>query len=223
MHRRIAPLLLAALIALPVVAPTSAAEPAGSVTSEASLAPTTTPAPSVEPSPEPSETPITSPEPAGSAAPSESPAPEPEPVEAPAPDASDPAVEPDPPAAEPARDGRPDTTDRYIVMLRTEADTTALVSKARKRDGVKVQRTFTRSLRGFAAKLDARQKRDLLADPNVLAIVPDEVIELTQTVPTGDLAGRWQAQPGRQDQRRGRAGRCRRRHRRHGRRAITRT
>ncbi len=185
MHRRITPLLLAALIALPVVAPTSAAEPAGSGALEASLAPSTTPDPSVEPSPEPSEAPITSPEPSGSAAPSESPAPEPEPVEEPVPDASDPVVEPDPLPAEPARDGRPDTTDRYIVMLRTGTDTAALAGKARKRDGVKVQRTFTRSLRGFAAKLDARQKRDLLADPSVLAIVPDEIIELTQTVPTG--------------------------------------
>ncbi len=185
MHRRIAPLLLAALIALPVVAPTSAAEPAGSGGPGASQAPSTTPDPGLEPAPEPSEAPIPSPEPDGSPTPAEPPADDPVPAEEPAPAAPDPSTEPAPSAAEPARDGRPDTTDRYIVMLRSEADTTALVSKVRKRDGIKVQRTFTRSLRGFAAKLDARQKRDLLADPNVLAIVPDEVIELTQTIPRG--------------------------------------
>ena len=45
---------------------------------------------------------------------------------------------------------------------------------------------FKKAFHGFAAKLDARQKRDLLADPNVVALVPDEAIHLTaQTVPTG--------------------------------------
>jgi hypothetical protein len=40
------------------------------------------------------------------------------------------------------------------------------------------------AFRGFSARLDER-RRDLLADPNVVAVVPDGVVELTQTVPTG--------------------------------------
>jgi subtilisin family serine protease len=96
----------------------------------------------------------------------------------------------DPPAAPsagPAATGSTiDATDRYIVMTRNGADTTAVVDKAGKRDGVKADRKFSKAVHGFSAKLDAQQKRDLMADPNVIAVVPDEVIHLTgQTVPTG--------------------------------------
>ena len=79
----------------------------------------------------------------------------------------------------------PDATGRYIVMLRSGSDTAAVVEKARKRDGVKADRSYTRAFRGFSAKLDKKQKGDLLADPNVLAVVPDAVITMTQTIPTG--------------------------------------
>ena len=79
-----------------------------------------------------------------------------------------------------------DATDRYIVMLRKGADTTAVVDKAGKRDGVKADRKFSKAVHGFSAKLDPKQKADLDADPNVLAVVPDEVIHMaSQTVPTG--------------------------------------
>ena len=117
MHRRIASLLLAALIALPVAGPVSAVQPVPSPTS--------------------------------------------------------------------GPDGRPDTTGRYIVMLRSGADTAAVVEKIRKREGVHADRSYSKVLRGFAAKLDARQRKAVLADPNVLAVVPDDVIQLTQIVPTG--------------------------------------
>ncbi len=70
-------------------------------------------------------------------------------------------------------------------MFRNGTDTTAAVDKVRKRQGVTADRNYTRAFRGFAAKLDTNQRHDLLADPNVLAIVPDEVVHLTQTVPTG--------------------------------------
>jgi hypothetical protein len=58
-------------------------------------------------------------------------------------------------------------------MLRSGADTAAVVEKARTRNGVKADRSFGRAFRGFAAKLDEKQHRDLLADPNVVAVVPD--------------------------------------------------
>ena len=129
MHRVIALLSLAILVALPAVAPVSAAGPPTS------------------PSPDPSAGPVAGP-------------------------------------TQPA--GTLDATDRYIVMTRTGADTTAVVDKAKKRDGVKADRKFSKAVHGFSAKLDAQQKRDLVADPNVIAVVPDEVIHVaSQTVPTG--------------------------------------
>ncbi len=58
-------------------------------------------------------------------------------------------------------------------------------TRSRKRDGVKADRSFGKTFHGFSAKLDKKQKRDLLADPNVVAVVPDGVVQLTQTIPTG--------------------------------------
>ncbi len=79
-----------------------------------------------------------------------------------------------------------DATDRFIVVLRKGADTTAVVDEAGKHDGVKADRKFSKAVHGFSAKLDPKQKAYLSADPNVLAVVPDEVIHMaSQTVPTG--------------------------------------
>src|SRR3954471_11515808 len=87
------------------------------------------------------------------------------------------------PAADPS--GAPDATDRFIVMLRTDSDTAAVVDKVGKRDGVKADRSFNK-IHGFAAKLDAHQKRDLLEDPDVVAVVPAGAVHVTgQTIPTG--------------------------------------
>ena len=58
-------------------------------------------------------------------------------------------------------------------------------SSARKGHGLKVDQSFGRAVHGFAAKLDKKQEHDLKADPNVLAVVPDGVIQLAQTIPTG--------------------------------------
>ena len=148
MHRRIAPLLLAALIALPAVGPASAAEPVPLPPADLSVQP----APAAEPTA-----------------------------------SADPATDPPAlaPAAAPHPGARPDVEGRYIVMLRTGSDTAAVVEKARKRTGVKADRSYARAFRGFSAKLDPGQKRGLLADPNVVAVVPDEVVQVAQTFPTG--------------------------------------
>ncbi|MFL5675618.1 MAG: S8 family serine peptidase, partial [Chloroflexota bacterium] len=105
-------------------------------------------------------------------------------AEPPASPPGEPAVTPEvDPAADPS--GAPDATDRFIVMLRTDSDTAAVVDKVGKRDGVKADRSFNK-IHGFAAKLDAHQKRDLLEDPDVVAVVPDGVVHVTgQTIPTG--------------------------------------
>src|SRR4051812_6411286 len=165
MYRRIAALLLGVLVVLPVVAPATASEPLASPSSPPTETPAAKPVQVVAPtaSPRPSALPGATTE----AAPA---------------DPEVPAVAT--PDSTPA--GTLDATGRYIVVLRDGTDTAAVVDKVRKRDGVKADRTFGKTIRGFSAKLDKQQKRDLLADPNVAALVPDEVIHLTaQSVPTG--------------------------------------
>ena len=83
----------------------------------------------------------------------------------------------------PARSTRPAGTSSCSAAVATPP---AVVDKVHKRDGVKADRSFNKTIRGFSAKLDEHQKHDLLADPNVEALVPDEVVHLTaQTIPTG--------------------------------------
>lgn len=165
MLRRTVALCLAVLVALPLVAPVSAAQPSASPSSEPSAAPTATVEPTPSPLVEPTPTPAASADPGAPPAASDAPA-----------------------AVTTAAQGVvPDATGRYIVMLRSGADTAAAVAKAGKHDGVKADQTFTHALRGYAAKLDKKQKQDILADPNVVAVVPDGVITVaaSQTVPTG--------------------------------------
>ncbi len=197
MVRRTAALLFALLLVSPVVGNTSASEPSAppqtGVSATPSVAPVTTtdsaaaadPA-SVDPvSPEP--TVADDPAPAVDQAT----APGPAPAEPGAPAKSIPlaaAPEKLAPAPKDAAEthGRPDTAGRYIVILRDGSDTTAVVDKVRRHDSVRADRSFAKAVKGFTAKLDARQKREVAADPNVVAVVPDEVIELTaQVVPTG--------------------------------------
>jgi subtilisin len=168
--RRIATLAFALLLSIPAVAPVAAADPRQSAPPP-DVEPVVTPAPTVEPS---------------SAPPS---SPEPGVVPVPEPDATaTPSIlesaEVTPRLAK--GDGRPDAAGRYIVVLKTGADTAAVISRHRQREGTRPDRRFKAAFRGFAAHLDARQRRALLADSNVAAVVPDEVIELAaQSYPTG--------------------------------------
>ncbi|MFL5685990.1 MAG: S8 family serine peptidase [Chloroflexota bacterium] len=82
--------------------------------------------------------------------------------------------------------GRPIATGHYLVMLKAGADPTTVASAHRKREGTVADRAFRHAFRGFAAKLDKAQRAALLADPNVAAVVPDEVVEIeAQSMPTG--------------------------------------
>jgi len=199
MRRQISLFLLAALMLLPAVAPVSAAEPVA----------TEPPVETVDPEPTPEPTPDATPE-ATAPAPSAEPTPEPTPDATPdaiAPEPSaeqDPSVEPPEPAEEvepaapttPADDrvppakndthGRPDVAGRYIVVLDGGADTTSVVERVGRQKGVKADRTFGKAIKGFTARLDAKQHKALQADPNVVAVVPDEVIEVeAQHSPNG--------------------------------------
>ena len=84
-----------------------------------------------------------------------------------------------------SRAGRVDPTGRWIVLLRDGAS----VDGARNRAhglGVTVDRTFRHVVSGYSAKLSAAQFAALRADPNVEALVPDEVITLeAQSTPRG--------------------------------------
>ncbi len=78
-----------------------------------------------------------------------------------------------------------DPTGRWIVLLRDGAS----VDGARNRAnglGVTVDRTFRHVVNGYSAKLSAAQFAALRADPNVEALVPDQVITLeAQSTPRG--------------------------------------
>ena len=107
-------------------------------------------------------------------------------------------------------------TGRYIVLLDAGTDTSATVERMGRQKGIKADRTFGKTIRGFSARLDAKQRKALEADPNVVAVVPDEVIQVDgQTTPTGVSRIVHQEQHHREDQRRRRAGRRRRGDRRH--------
>jgi subtilisin len=218
MRRRISLLVLAALLALPVVSPASAASPVAPATDVAASEPSV----SAEPDPTDAAEPTGEPEASAPAEPEASPPADPTPTPSssatPEPVLTDPApspsptIEPDPSAAPVATeqpspspepvptapggtaddvvpvdaDGRPDTTGRYLVILRSESTTKAVVERQRVRTGLRAERTFSRAFKGFAARLDRTQRLALADDPSVLAVVPDEVVELaSQTIPTG--------------------------------------
>ncbi len=83
----------------------------------------------------------------------------------------------------------PADAERMIVVL--EPGTNAATAAGRARElGATVERTFGSAVRAYAATLDPGQELALAADPNVVAIVPDERITGTdvlaaQSIPTG--------------------------------------
>ena len=181
MRRHTACLILALAVSMPTVGPVAAAQPSESPG----------PTPSVS-TPEPSAQPIVEPSPSASpeATASAEPAPETaaDPTTQPSPDPSTEPT-PTPPTSLTGSDdlrGRPDVTGRYIVVLTGKTDTKRFVAAQGKRNGIKSDRSFGRALKGFTARLDARQRRALLAAPEVVKVVPDAVFELTgQTTPNG--------------------------------------
>ena len=197
MRRRISLFLLAALMVLPAVAPVSAAEPVVTdppvdvVNPEPSVEPTPNATEPVEPGPSATPDPAVEPEPEVEPEPTVEPDLSVEPTPATQPDpAVEELVEPAPlePEVPPKDDthGRPDVAGRYIVVLDADADTGRLVERMSRQEGVKVDRTFGKAIKGFTARLDATQRKALRADPNVIAVVPDEVIDVEgQTTPTG--------------------------------------
>ena len=186
--RRIVALALAALVSLPVVSPVAAwsppspTEPPTAAPSPEPVVATPAPEPTQTPTPEPSA----EPEPTAEPTPTADPTPAAAPERTPAPRAPRPSPKSKPVAPSVDSAGRPIASGRYIVMLATDADTTKVLSRHRTREGTVAERSFKHAFRGFTARLDKAQRAALLADPTVVAVVPDEVIEITaQTLPTG--------------------------------------
>jgi subtilisin len=74
---------------------------------------------------------------------------------------------------------------RYIVILKNGKSVDAATGRAGNL-GVKADKTFRRGLRGYAARLAADQLAALRSDPDVQAVIPDEVISIAgQSIPTG--------------------------------------
>src|SRR5258706_4183478 len=173
MRRHVATFVAAALmltLAAPVAAvdPT-AASPSQSVSVDPSVDPaqTTNPDPTPAATPPPSDTPTAAP-PSPSDAPAVTPAPSTK--GRPAPQVAQSAVDP---------------SGRWIVLYRSGTDAAASSARQAKGGGFRVERTFTHAARGFAAKLTAHQAAALRKDPSVVAVVPDQKIELTaQAYPT---------------------------------------
>ena len=192
MRRRFSLLALAALLSLSAIAPASAAEPVDGpiVEADSTAEPTSAPTPETSPDPDPTQPPA-EPSPAATVEPSAEPT-----VEPTAPPSAEPTVEP---SAEPQPDltaepaeptdaaaERPAETGEYIVVLRPGADVAARAESHRTKQGVRVGRKFERAVRGYAAKLNAGQRKALEADPDVVAIVADEWFQVqAQSIPTG--------------------------------------
>ncbi|HSW42223.1 MAG TPA: S8 family serine peptidase [Patescibacteria group bacterium] len=77
--------------------------------------------------------------------------------------------------------------ERVIVLLEPDANVTAEASAARSA-GIEVGRTYTNAVDAFTATVSPAEERRLAADPQVVAIVPDQKIAEPlsgQAVPTG--------------------------------------
>ncbi|HYO43852.1 MAG TPA: S8 family serine peptidase [Candidatus Limnocylindrales bacterium] len=74
---------------------------------------------------------------------------------------------------------------RFIVVYKDGRDVVKATERAG-RLGVRSDRSFSHAVRGYAARLDADQVATLRADPDVAAVVPDEIISIAgQSTPTG--------------------------------------
>src|SRR4029077_14956886 len=99
---------------------------------------------------------------------------------------ADPITVADPPTPLSEATGGVDPAGQLIVVLRSGADPTTVVSHHRARDRIQAKGTFTRAFRGFSATLSKAQRSALLADPNVTSVLPDEPFQLTsQSTPPG--------------------------------------
>src|SRR5262245_59438225 len=88
---------------------------------------------------------------------------------------------PVPNAADPA-----DPAGRWIVLYKNGTDARSATEQRAVKVGFRADRTFTKGLRGFSAKLSDEQVERLRHDAAVATIIPDERVEVAaQVYPTG--------------------------------------
>jgi subtilisin family serine protease len=88
-------------------------------------------------------------------------------------------------AADAAKEAPLSAAGRFIVVLKDGRDVAGATERAA-RLGVRSDRTFSHAVRGYAARLDAGQLASVRADPDVAAVVPDEIVSIAaQSTPTG--------------------------------------
>jgi subtilisin len=86
-------------------------------------------------------------------------------------------------AVEPS--AKADPTNRWIVVYNDDTDLKAANGRARGR-GIAMDRKYSKALKGYAAKLNARQLAQVKADPDVAFVAKDGVIRAQeQTIPRG--------------------------------------
>ena len=91
----------------------------------------------------------------------------------------------------PVRAGEIDASDRWIVVMRagtglSPASSLAIAGARASALGIRQDRVFNASIRGYAARLTNAQLALLRADARVEEVVPDDIVSLTgETVPTG--------------------------------------
>lgn len=79
-----------------------------------------------------------------------------------------------------------DPTGRWIVVLKPNTDAVAESRAVSRKVGFRVDRTYRSVVRGYAAKMSTAQVSRVRGEPDVLAVVPDEKIEIeAQALPTG--------------------------------------
>lgn len=175
MRRHVAT-FVAAILLFALAGPAAAVDP-GSQLPESTAAPLVTPAPETTPVPE--ATPAPEPSSAVEASPEPEATPTPEPSAESSPDA---AATPRP---APVATGA-DPTGRWIVVYKDGTNVDVASERQETRVGFTADRTFSHAFLGLTAKLSAGQVTALRKDPSVLAVVPDEKIEIAaQLVPTG--------------------------------------
>jgi subtilisin family serine protease len=165
MHmRRHVATFVAAVLLLTLAAPVAAVDP-----TPTSAAPSSSVSPSIDPAatPNPDPTPAATPAPSDIPAVTTTPAPRGRP-------------------ALPAPQAAADPTGRWIVLYRAGTNAAASSARQAKVAGFRVERTFSHAAKGFVARMTTHQAATLRKDPSVVAVVPDEKIELTgQVYPTG--------------------------------------
>ena len=78
---------------------------------------------------------------------------------------------------------------QYVVLYEdTVRDPSAETTARERRDGFRSRLRYGKAVKGFAAKLNARQVERLQADPEVATVTPDRVVRATGTLATGETA-----------------------------------